>query len=75
MKRKKEGERRRRELFIPLGNSVYCLPRLTSKNPSFAERRTRVSNETWRLAPSDSVKSFVTNVKLWSHWDECVGSI
>lgn len=79
VKREDEREERRREeekeiIYTP-GKFFFCLPRLTSKNFSFTGRRARDSNEIWRLAPSDSVKSLVANVKLWSHWDECVSSI
>ena len=40
-----------------------------------AGRQMRVSNEIWRLSPSNFVEAFVDNEKLWPYLEKCVCDI
>lgn len=82
MKRKKEGERGRRGLFIPLRNLFVCMkactncqPQSTSNTFSIAGFQMRVSKKIWRLAPLNSVKSYVSDMNPFAPLDRSVYSI
>jgi hypothetical protein len=82
MERKKEGERGRRGLLILLRNLFVCMkactnrqPHSTSKTFSLAEFQMRISKKIWRLTPSNSVKSYVSEMSPFAPLDRIVYSI